>query len=355
MKSKQLFVFITACVLYNGTIKAQVYTIKTDKYDQFSIAFVELLNCAVKKFSDCKGAFLQYTMMQQTESALTIAFPNSIAGIVRSRDWENDAYVEFGPYADRQELVVAIQSLKQKIQHALGNNLYKDGRADNLLNFSMNIADEKGFFQSNFELLTGTTTEKSYLLTPSTHIKETGQREHHFILLKVQSGKPDYYYYVPHKMDVPDTGLQQVLRRMIAAADSDFDSLSKEKGLRKKISEKVEIDGQAVIIERMGGNRSANIYIEAAADSIEFEKQWQYYQKVMQAAAGERYVFTETKNFSYGPYVVYFNKLYDNTLPDMYLQVSNWKTKEQLIVLKVQSRFVHPVKRSANFTEWEGY
>src|SRR4029078_5962478 len=67
--SIMLLVFIQA--------STQEYSIRTNETDSFSKAFVQLLQCAADKFENCRGKFLQYTMLQENEFELAIPFPGS--------------------------------------------------------------------------------------------------------------------------------------------------------------------------------------------------------------------------------------------------------------------------------------
>ncbi len=340
---KKLFINLLFIFTATTPLLAQQYRVTTTQTDPFSKALVQLLNCGINKFDNCKGAFLQNTLFGETEDQLTISFPNSIAGIVRSGDWDKNAYVEFGPYADKNSMAKALSELKQQIKTALGKQLYNERRVDSVLFYGMSIADDNGHFQSSFELMTGTTREKSYLLTPAINTIDKTKPEHNFILLKVQGGVPSYYYNIPAGIKAPDDALRLTLQQLMRSSMTDFQNLLPDTSAKKK-RERI-INGHAIFFDRQGSNRSASIHIPVAADSAAFQQQWKYYQQVMQAAAGREYEYAITIIDNI-PYIVYFHMQYESKLPRLYLEVNSWDGQERFIELKVESSITHPVKRS---------
>ena len=345
---KKLFISTLVFLFGAPYLWAQQYKITTQQTDPFSVALVQLLNCGINRFDSCKGDFFQTTMMSQSEHQLTIKFPNSIAGIVRSADWDKNAYVEFGPYPDRYAMAKALKALKQKIKTALGTQLFDDKRADTLLFYSMSIADAKGRFESSFELFTGTTREKSYLLTPTIHTIDTNKPQHNFILLKVEGGIPFYYYNIPPNLRSTDDSLHLTLQQLIRSATVDFKGLAPDSFFSKKKVRTLKMNGQDVIYNPRGGHHSASIRFPASTDSATQQKQWEYYQLIMQAAAGSNYIY-HISTFDTWKHTVYFNKNYDQKQPRLYLKLTNRNTPEPYIELQIQSTTSHPVKRSRSY------
>jgi hypothetical protein len=349
---KKLFINAVLLFICGQQVSAQHYQITTTQTDPFSAALVQLLNCGINKFEDCKGAFLQTTMLQETEYQLNIPFPNSIAGIVRSGDWDKNAYVEFGPYADRYSMAKALKELKQKIKTALGSQLLDDPHADSLVFYTMSIADANGHFQSSFELMTSATKEKSYLLTPTINTTDKSKPEHNFILLKVQGGIPSYYYNIPADVHAPDESMQLTLQQLMRSSTTDFQDLLSDTSAKKKNTR--TINGHLIFFDRWGSNRSASIHIPVAADSAVFQQQWKYYQQVMIAAAGREYEYFVTAVDGI-PFIVYFHIQYESKQPRLSMQVNTWDGKESFIELKVESRITHPLKRSLGKEELGDY
>lgn len=344
---KKVFISILSFLFIALQLQAQTYQPTTKQTDSFSRALIQLLNCGINKFEGCKGDFFQTTLMSQQEYHLNIKFPNSIAGIVRSADWDKNAYVEFGPYADRYSMAKALKELKQKIKKALGKQLLEDKRADTLLFYTMNIEDENGHFGSSFELMAGTTREKSYLLAPTINTVDKSKPEHNFILLKVQGGVPSYYHNIPANLKPVDDSLDLALKQLIQLAAVDFKGLVPDSFFWAKKKE-IHINGQLVSYNPRGGNHTASIIIPASTDSATQQKQIQYYHLVMQAAAGSNYIYN-TSTLDAWQYIVYFNKNYDEKQPELYLYLINRNTATPFIELQVQSPIGHPVKRSRNY------
>lgn len=342
---KKLFISIILFLFVAPHLRAQRYQVTTQRTDPFSVALVQLLNCGINRFDSCKGEYFQTTMMSQTEHHLTIKFPNSIAGIVRSADWDKNAYVEFGPYKDRYEMAKALKELKQKIKNALGTQLFDDARADSLLYYNMSIADAKGRFESSFELFTGTTREKSYLLTPTINTVDKTKPEHNFILLKVEGRIPAYYQYIPNDLKPADDSLHLTLKQLILWSLTDFKNLPPgDTAFKRKRQRVLRMNGLDVIYKPWGGNRSASINIPVSTDSATRQKQWEYYQLIMQAAAGSDYIY-HAATLDTWQYIAYFNKNYDQKQPRLYLQLTN-----PYIEFEVQSTTSHPVKRSHSYS-----
>lgn len=344
---------VLSLLLYCSTATAQ-YKVSAQSNDAFSHALVRLLNEAPLKFAGCKGNFLQYSSMAESEHALDIVFPGSIAAIIRYRDLDANAYVEFGPYSNSAEMKKAIRLLKKQIAKALGNQLYENDNNDTALFFMMSLRDKEGYYQSNFELLTGSTGRDSYLLPGP----EAANKRHHFILLKAEGRMPSYYNFITAADTVPaDQPLQATLNTLLKAAATDFRYLKATDTFlsKRKRRDTVLINGHTVFINRNRSQYTTSISIPAAGDSAAFAGQWQHYRQVMKAVAGERYVYHETRYDlpTMDPFIVFFNKHYDNIAPTLYLQQENYTGQERQIVLKVESRVGHPQKRSANWSEWE--
>lgn len=351
---KSSCILCVVIVLHSFSLKAQEYSISTQQTDSFSVALVKLLQCASSKFDDCKGEFLQYTMMQENEYRLNFPFPGSAAAIIRHRDWDKNAYVEFRGYSDKKKLQKGVNTLIKKIKTALGNRWHIRSKAPHqdisLFIQSISISDSKGFFQPNMELFTGSSAS-TYLLQKNNI--DTGNRKEYFILLKIYGGIPSYNYFISPHILPPDKQLHTTLQQLLKMAETDFDETNQMKNNlpgKKKKMDTLHINNNIVIINRRGGHYSANIYLEQPADSLARIAHWEQVQKMIQAAVGNNYFYIKS-NLSDQPFISYIHNKYDIRNPVVYLQTVNEIKDEKLTRIEIRSNHSHPTKRSASMNE----
>jgi len=218
---------------------AQSYSVTTNESDSFSKAFIQLLRCAADRFENCKGKFLQYTALQENEFELTIPFPESAASIVRFSESDKNVYVEFREFENKESLVKGMYSLIDKIGKALNGGIIEpaivgiDDKGGMQI-AAVSIRDGNGYYQSNIELLTGSSSN-TYLL-PASRVKgDTSEK--YFILLKIYGGIPAYYHNISGDVKSPDKSIEYLLKKLILSAKNDFNSLDEQqpRQLKKKV------------------------------------------------------------------------------------------------------------------------
>ncbi len=347
------------------TASSQEYKVSTDKTDAFSIALVRLLNCAVTDFNSCKGQHLQYTMMQENEYRLMIDFPGATAAIVRERDsWDKNAYVEFRGYKNLTELKNGMIFLMNKVKHALGDQLNPDhtlhsGPDNAWFLTGMGIRDQNGYFSSNIELMSGSSSSPSYLLEKTGIKPDDSASRQYFILLKVQRGIPSYFNYIRNSIPAPDKLLDEIVKELVIEAGTDFMKFNKknENITTSRHADTILLKEQKIYLRYGGQNYQATLMFPSSPEKNKFEKLWNYYQQVVQSALGEDYVYYSS---SYDAHlngevgkgrtsIVYFRKDHKPDQPRVYLEAGEDSDGLPVIFIKIESSVSHPVKRHATY------
>src|SRR5437868_13037075 len=108
-----------------GSLFAQQYQVSTTQNDAFSMALVKLMNAAPNAFADLKGDAIRSTSLMGDDYKLNIDFPGSRAGIVRYRDWDKNAYVEFGGYETKAAMLKGVKDIVNRIKFTLGDQFFQ--------------------------------------------------------------------------------------------------------------------------------------------------------------------------------------------------------------------------------------
>jgi hypothetical protein len=355
---KKLSLVLLALISILG-LPAQEYKVTTNQEDDFSKALVQLLNAAANRFEDCTGDSIRSTWLLGDDYRLTIPFPGSTIGVVRTRDYDRNVYVEFRGYKNVAEVNKGVRTMISKLKKALGDQLVEPGisGAPNVTQFSiMSIRDKHGFFTSNIELLPGASHADPYLLGPERE-EELNKPKKYFILLKVKQGIPSYQYYIKDGIIPPDEKLQAVLKRLLKEAATDFDSLPMMKSQERKPKkvDTMQINGYTIWLNKRGAHRSANIVFDVAEDSIAVNKMMTWCRQAIEAAVGSTYVYfpysyLNVKSFIY--YASYQAKGYKLNSPRIDLEYAPERYNKPIpVVIKIQGVGIHPVKRSASFDD----
>ena len=327
----------------------QSYKVTARQSDPFSLALVNVLNCAATRFTDCRGDSIRTTWLMGTDYKLNVSFPGSTGAIVRKGDWDVNTYIEFRGYKDKKSRNEGIKDLIARIKHALGDQLYDryaDMNADSLYFYGLNIKDANGYFSMNMELFGSTSSEPVYLLGPEREDKSKAQT--HFILLKIYGGVPAYQYYIRERK-APDPELHKVVQQLAKSSENDFSDLRRKKadppgadlpGAFKK-SDTLRLHGIPVSMTFRGSNYSAALSFAVPDDSVKFNKEWLYYRYVLEAALGTSYVFYpyDTKDEAYA---LFYDSKYRENSPRVYLQYRKVGKTASQIVIRIQSATSHP-------------
>ena len=339
--SIMLLVFIQA--------SAQEYSIRTNETDSFSKAFVQLLQCAADKFENCRGKFLQYTMLQENEFELAIPFPGSSAGIIRYRENDKNAYVEFRGFDNKESLIKGMYFLIDKIKKALNGEIieptiYGIDEKPGLQITGISIKDNNGFYQSNIELFTGSSAG-IYLLPAVNNEKDNGSNQY-FILLKIYSGVPAYYHNISADVKSPDKKMSGALKELVIAAATDFESLQSQQNKKiRRSRDTFLLDGFKVYKNTAGQNATSSLKFPITIDSIEMKRQIAWCQQVIESAVGDEYVYyLSNMNQSL---IFYFSKKYEISRPAVELTIEpGSNSKEQFLQIIIRSNHSKEVKRS---------
>jgi hypothetical protein len=338
-------------LISSGICYSQLYNPYTDQADQFSKSFVEILNCAKVKFKHCQGDSMRTTWLMGTDYKLTIKVPGSNAGIVRERDWDKNAYLEFGPFNDTVQLRNGMIELVGKMKLALGANAnipheLISGPNSSYFITSLGLKDANGYFQSNIELMSGAAARDNYFPEPEKE-PEVVSGKKYFIILKVYSGIPEYQYYIRELVQAPDSDLDVVLKYFIEMAKTDFRELEKkDSNVRKQKTDTILMNGIKVLFNPHGQNASATISIETNNEN--FISQWKSAQQSLQAALGEKYVYHLYEMYGQ-PFVSYYALEYDPVKPRIYLEGVQKNNSERIIEIKISSAYTRQVKRNLSY------
>jgi len=349
---RSILILLLVLTFPSAQLQAQVYKVTTGQQDPFSLAFVKLLNCAAGRFKDCTGDSIRSTSLMGDDHKLSFSFPGSAMAIVRSRDGDRNAYIEFRGFTGKEGREQAIRELVVKIKKALGPQLYDENKNDKEIYFyGLSIKDTNGYFSMNIELFWGRSSAPIYLLGPEW--EDESQPKKDFVLLKIYGGIPTYQYDI-HTVPPPDALLDITLQKLLVDATTDFDKIKlKEKdSLLKKTKRKrdtVQLNGFNVLLNYRGGNYSANMQFDAAPDTAAFNLQWLHYQKAVQAAVGSGYVYYLYNNGYPHNYrdqgVLYYSRDQSNK-PRIYLSLEKGADNRRFIQIKIQSTITHATKRS---------
>ena len=280
---------------------------------------------------------------------LSFSFPGSIKAIVRLKDWDKNAYVEFSGFKNKVEQYQGLKDLKQKIKKALGDQLYawQNPNADETGYWAFSIRNEEGFFSMNMELLAGTTGEPIYLLGPER--EEENLKKNHVILLKIYGGIPRYHHFISD-VESPDRALGQVIKTVVDAARKDFVSLqtADTTGMIRRLPryDSIRLNNIEILMHYRGSHYSASIYFIQQKDSLKNIGHWNYYQLVLKATLGPEFVFYEYE-IQGEHHIVYYKRAYDPDAPRIYLEQEEQNGK-WVIKIKIMSNQVHPTKRALN-------
>lgn len=335
-----------------GPLQAQEYKVRTDQADSFSVALVRLLNCAAERFRDCTGDSIRTTWLLGTDSRSTVQVPGSVMTIVRGRDWDANVYAEFRGYSDKKTRDQGIRDLVKKIKKALGDQLYdpyENEEQKDIYFYGLSIKDKNGYFSMNMELFGGASSAPIYLLGPEN--EDDLQIPKNFVLLKIYPGIPNYQYYI-RPVAAPDLKLDATLRQLLSVAEKDFESIRDKNAdtliKKRRRTDTIHLNGFNIRMNYRGSNYSANYFIPASGDSVEFRKQWLYYQQALQAALGSRYVYHKYE-MDGRPQLVYYE--YGSNKPRVYLQLNNEYDRSASIHIRVESAFTHPTRRNLDLDD----
>jgi hypothetical protein len=302
--------------------KAQQYHVSTEQRDSFSIALVKLLNAVTNRFEDYKGDSLTYNWLTGFDYRLNLDFPGSSMAVVRARDWDRNAYVEFRGYKDEKSVRNNFQLLIEKIKKAMGDQLlmpeWKINADSYVQMIGFSLKGKTGYFNSNFEMFTGQSTLDPYL---GSSAKEGSGPQKYFILLKINGRTPSYKYYISPNVSPPDEKLHKTLKQLLESAAEDFVSLhgKKPRTLKRKKIDSLSINGHIVVMNYRGAHHTATISFPAPLDSIAFNKQWEWCHRSIQAAVGSAYVYLPFK-LTESRYIAYHAKSYKCNNPDVQLE-----------------------------------
>jgi hypothetical protein len=353
---------VLSCILAISmlqTVYAQQYNITTNKADPFSIALIKLLNAASNRFADYKSDLIRSTWLGD-DHKLAFEFPGSSMAVIRSRDWDKNAYVEFRGFGSIKDISNGMQTLIAKISNALGDQLMTPvvhGDPTTLVQIAgLSIKDKNGYFTSHFELFPGSSSAVPYLTGPEKE-EDNDQPKKYFILLKIQGGIPSYQYYIPSNIVSPDQQLTQTLQYLLKAATNDFDSLPEKRNhaiaIKKKKTDTLQLNGYTVLLNRRGQNHIASILFPAPADSVAFNERWNWCHLIVQSAVGSGYVYHRSESTD-SRYIVYYAKLYDQKNPQMQLELKPgiYNTPNTMDVV-VRSSQSHSVKRGLSRDDFD--
>lgn len=327
---------------------AQVYDPVARSQDNFSLALIKTLRCAVDQFKDCRSDSLQYTVMQELEHRLAIAFPGSAAAIVRERFYEHNAYIEFRGYPDTQSVRKGVDQLLGKIKKALGDQLDISNSLKNILYYlsgSLNLKDKKGHFASNMEIMIS--SSPGVYLIPE---KEKKGPKQYFILLKIYGGTPAYFYHVPPGVQAHDSAIAGCLRQLMLWAADDFKTAPQQKdsfSLKKKRIINTNVSGIPVTVNRGGGNHKASFYVPA--DPSLPDSGWNRAQQNIQSALNTEWSYFYA-SLNRADQVHYISK----EGPHIELEkTGNGKTLQFTVI--VTSKWGHPQKASMSKEDFDEY
>jgi len=332
-------------------IAAQEYHPVARNKDAFSQALVNTLHCAADYFKNCKGDSLQYTVLQELEHRLIFNFPGSAAAIVRERNYDRNAYIEFRGYPDTQSLKKGVKGLVSKIRKALGDQLYEDASINKLFSiyytsFSLSVRDANGFFSPNMEIMVSSSS--SVYLLPGK--QDNGPKEF-FILLKIYGRIPNYNYFIPPDTKSPDPVMSKVIHQVWKDAPNDFTNLFRVTAdssflkNRRKRTDTAVIDGITLIRNRRGSNYSVSIGIPGKNSPADSSLPGAL--SIVKSALGPSYVYTSSSYLGRNMYSFYVPNS-NGKKPSVYLERDK-PDKEGHTYVRILSTIWHPVKRSANF------
>jgi hypothetical protein len=316
---------------------AQEYNVHAKQKDAFSQSLVQLLNAATTNFSAFKGDSIRNTSLMGYDYKLNLPIEGSHTAVVRIRDWDINAYVEFRGYNDLKAVNKGFRDLVDKIREALGDQLQKPRFYGNMT--SLAIQDAKGFFSANVEVFAGSSSAVPYLLGPEKE-PENGTPKQYFILLKVHSGIPHYQYYVDGNIAPPDQALHKTLQQLIKEAAADFKALPPvahaDPAIKKKRTDTISMNGYTVYINKRGQHYSASLVLDPAKLSLTNCHQ------AIQAALGSRYVFQESELME-RKYTFYYVPNDNNLPPAVFLE--HPRGGDDHVIIRIESRHGHQTKR----------
>jgi hypothetical protein len=231
--------------------------------------------------------------------------------------------------------------LVEKIKHALGRRArvaheLLRGPESSFFISSIGIKDDKGYFRPNIELMSGSSAE-------SRLVKKTGREEQvpgYFILMKIDSGVPDYFYLI-NTVVPEDDRLYGTLRQLLEYAAGDFNFFKEVDDLTEGNPDTLILNGYRIELALKGQNHSIRILLPVSGNiKMMMEKA----EETIKAATGPGYVY-----HSYGdpafPQFLYFSNLANNTGAYVYLSAGeDMKSLE----IKIMSKYSHAVKRNRN-------
>lgn len=324
--------------------QTQTYRPVAVQKDSFSLALVQLLQCAAQDFASCKGDSIRSTWLMGDDYQLQINFPQSAIGIVRIRDWDKNAYVEFRGFKTEEGARKGLQQLFDKIKKALGPQaMPSTATVSSLLKFySFSIRDSAGYFSPNIELFGGSSSANPYLLGPE---KEAEGRKEYFVLLKVYRGIPAYQFFISPSVKSQDDALHQALQKLLILAEDDFDLLRKNPRFpqQKKRSDTFLLFGHKTRFNFRGERYFATISFPVSGDATAMKTRWQYYQNAIQAVLGSGYVYLHD-TLGDEPSVLYYAK--DGPAKATVRLKREEQNGQFLIVVKIQSEYAHRISRS---------
>lgn len=339
------FLLIVSIFFINASAYSQEYKIYTKQTDPFSRSLVQLLNAAPTGFKELKGDSIRSTWLMGNDYKLNLSIEGSHIGVVRIRDWNTNAYIEFRGYADLKAVSKGIRELVNKMQQALGDQLQKPRFYGNMT--SLGIKDQKGFFSSNIEVFASSSSAEPYLLGPEKE-PEDGKPKKYFILVKVHAGIPHYQYYIPANIAPPDKALHKTLQQLVREAATDFKALPPvahpDPSIKKKKTDTIKMNGYTVYVSKRGQNYSTSLAIEQSKLSLAGCHQ------ALQAALGSRYVFHES-DLMERKYTFYYVPNDNSMPPAVFLE--HPRDNSDHIIIRIQSRHGHETKRSADLDDEE--
>lgn len=333
---------------------AQEYHVSTTRTDSFSLALVHLLQCATSHFRECTGDSIRTTWLMGTDHQLAFPFPGSIAAIIRKRDWDVNAYIEFRGYKNVQEREKGIRDIVSKIKLALGEQLHDRNTANNgtiLYFYGLALKDRNGYFNMNMELFGSSSAAPIYLLGPEKEPESDSKR--HFVLLKIYPGVPRYQHYI-RSIPPPDPKLHHTIQQIVKWAAGDFDSLRNRKRDSlinpNKNRETIQLNGEDVHMHYRGNYSATLSFPQKTADKITFAERWTYYQRILQAALGSDYVYA-IYGLNGKPYVVYYPMVNGGKRPGIYLE-KDQDSMSGTISIKISSTVSHPTKAGLDLDDF---
>jgi hypothetical protein len=238
------------------------------------------------------------------------------------------AWIEFHGITNPR---AAVKDMVRKIKKILNGQIFDphETDADNFPEYrGLYVQDDSGYYQLNIEVMVGKTSSPYYLLSPDNKDHGKGKT---VLLLKISGGHLGYNYFIS-EVAPPLPGLDKAIKKVLYYAERDFQDSAASGSL-------INSNNFLFLMNRKGSYHDAIFLTEI--DKNDLEVKWKYYQDVLQAALGTRYVFMKNAPV-YTPYIVYFSKYFEKNKPRVYLEFLD----DTRVSIKIESTTSHPINRN---------